>query len=72
VNQIYEPRNDEEEFVSVVRKSLTGPNNLFWGYFRMRPVTFNYIFFGIQDRLIKHNKFRKYVQLVDKLALTLR
>jgi hypothetical protein len=72
VNQIYEPRNDEEEFVSVICKSLTRPNNLFWGYLRMTPETFNYILSGIQERLTKHSKFRKWVQLVDKFALTLK
>jgi len=69
-NQIYGPINDKGEFLSVVLKSR--PNSLFLGYFSMTTETFNYILFGIQDRLTKHSNFRKCLQLLDRLALTLR
>ena len=72
MNQIYGPRNDKGEFVSVFHKSLTRPNNLFLGYFSMATVNFNYVLSGIQDRITKHSNFRKCVQLVDRLAVTLR
>ena len=71
VNQIYGPINDKGEFVSVVLKALARPHNLFWGYFSMTTETFSYILSGIQDRFTKHSNFRKCVQLLDRLTLTL-
>uniref|UniRef100_A0A6P7G3T0 Uncharacterized protein LOC114333878 n=1 Tax=Diabrotica virgifera virgifera TaxID=50390 RepID=A0A6P7G3T0_DIAVI len=71
VNDLYIRRDEEGEYVTLFEPLKKQPTK-FFEYFRMSPLTFEYLLEKLHSRLEKYSNFRKCIEPEQKLMVTLR